>query len=133
MFFGHSGSVGLAPVHADEPLWNGTVVVPSRRYGRELASSPVEFFLHAFTRAPFEWDDRPDIVNGPWASGPFDWPTRRAIADGALLVGDASGYFDPLTGQGLYRAFRSAEVAAPIIVRAVRSAWSRAADLSEYE
>ncbi len=133
LFFARSGTVGLAPVHADEPLWNGTVVVLSRRYGRELAADPVGFFRHAFTRAPFEWDARPDIVSGPWASGPFDWPTRCAIADGALLVGDASGYFDPLTGQGLYRAFRSAELATPIIVRAVRSARNRAADLREYD
>ena len=133
LFFARSGTVGLAPVHADQPLWNGTVVVLSRRYGRELASDPVAFFRHVFTRAPFEWDARPDIVSGPWASGPFDWPMRRATTDGALLVGDASGYFDPLTGQGLYRAFRSAELATPIIVRAVRSARSRAADLREYD
>ncbi|HYG58450.1 MAG TPA: hypothetical protein VD902_10355, partial [Symbiobacteriaceae bacterium] len=32
---------------------------------------------------------------------------------GAVLVGDAAGYFDPLTGQGVYRALRSAELAAP--------------------
>lgn len=133
LFFAQSGTVGLAPVHADEPLWNGTVVVLARRYGRELASDPLGFFRHAFARAPFEWDARPDIVSGPWASGPFDWPTRCAIADGALLVGDASGYFDPLTGQGLYRAFRSAELATPIIMRAVRSTRNRAADLREYD
>jgi len=28
------------------------------------------------------------------------------------LVGDAAGYFDPFTGQGIYRALRSAELAA---------------------
>ena len=133
LLFGRIGTVGLAPVHADEPLWNGTVVVLAQAHGRKLASDPVGFFRNAFLQAPFEWDIGPDIVGGPWSSGPFDWPTRRAIADGALLVGDASGYFDPLTGQGLYRAFRSAELAAPIIVRAVRSARSRSADLSEYD
>ena len=133
LFFGRNGTVGLAPVHCDDPLWNGTVVVLARAHGRKLASDPVDFFRTAFLQAPFEWDIGPDIVSGPWASGPFDWPTRCAIADGALLVGDASGYFDPLTGQGLYRAFRSAELAAPIIVRAVRSARNRAADLWEYD
>jgi excinuclease ABC subunit B len=46
---------------------------------------------------------------------------------------ESLAYFDPLTGQGLYRAFRSAELATPIIVRAVRSARNRAADLWEYD
>lgn len=48
----------------------------------------------------------------PLATGPFDWPTRRAVADGVLLVGDAAGYYDPFTGQGIFRALRSAQWAA---------------------
>jgi flavin-dependent dehydrogenase len=34
-------------------------------------------------------------------------------------VGDAAGYFDPLTGQGIYRALRSAELAAQAIRQAL--------------
>jgi flavin-dependent dehydrogenase len=49
------------------------------------------------------------------ATGPFDRPVRAVTAPGALLVGDAAGYFDPLTGQGIYRALRSAELAFPAI------------------
>ena len=133
LFSTQRGTVGLAPVHAHEPLWNGTVVVYSKRWGRGIAPDPLAFFRAALAQAPFEWDGAPEIVGGPWVSGPFDWPTRGAIADGALLVGDASGYFDPLTGQGMCRAFRSAELAAPVISQAVRKGRTGVSQLLGYE
>lgn len=34
-----------------------------------------------------------------------------------LLVGDAAGYYDPLTGQGISRAIRGAQIAATSILR----------------
>jgi flavin-dependent dehydrogenase len=37
------------------------------------------------------------------------------VAPNVLLVGDAAGYFDPFTGQGIHQALRSAELAAPRI------------------
>lgn len=48
-------------------------------------------------------------------TGPFDSPTRAVAAPGALLVGDAAGYFDPFTGQGVYKALRSARAAADAV------------------
>lgn len=53
------------------------------------------------------------------ATGPFDWPVRSAVADGAILVGDAAGYYDPFTGQGVYRALRGAELAAEVVAPAL--------------
>jgi flavin-dependent dehydrogenase len=41
--------------------------------------------------------------------------TRRA-GPGWLLVGDAAGFLDPFTGEGLHRALASAELAAAAIV-----------------
>lgn len=46
------------------------------------------------------------------ATGPFDVPTRGVVTHGVMLVGDAAGYFDPFTGQGIYRALRGARLAA---------------------
>ena len=53
------------------------------------------------------------------ACGPFDRPNSPAASSGVLLVGDAAGYYDPLTGQGIYRAFRTAELAAPLLLEAL--------------
>ncbi len=122
LWMGGIGTIGLAPVHADLPLWNGTVVVDSVRWGRSLAGRPLEFFQEAFKTAGLAWRSEPVVLGGPWCSGPFDVPRRRAVSDGVLLVGDAAGYFDPLTGQGIYRALVSAELAAPVIDKALREA-----------
>lgn len=51
---------------------------------------------------------------------PLAHRTRRAAGTGFLLVGDAAGFIDPLSGDGLHRALASAELAA----RAVAD-WSR--------
>jgi flavin-dependent dehydrogenase len=51
------------------------------------------------------------------ATGPFDYPARNVVSDGALLVGDAAGYYDPFTGEGIYRALRGARIAAEVIDR----------------
>lgn len=38
------------------------------------------------------------------------WDTRRASGDGWALLGDAAGFADPVTGEGIYYALRSAEL-----------------------
>jgi geranylgeranyl reductase family protein len=38
------------------------------------------------------------------------WDNRRACGDGWALLGDAAGFADPVTGEGIYYALRSAEL-----------------------
>jgi geranylgeranyl reductase family protein len=38
------------------------------------------------------------------------WDQRRACGDGWALLGDAAGFADPVTGEGIYYALRSAEL-----------------------
>ena len=38
------------------------------------------------------------------------WDARRACGDGWALLGDAAGFADPVTGEGIYYALRSAEL-----------------------
>jgi flavin-dependent dehydrogenase len=58
-----------------------------------------------------------DTVAGAWPLG--HRVTRRA-GPGWLLVGDAAGFLDPFTGEGLHRALVSAELAAAAIAAGQR-------------
>jgi len=41
---------------------------------------------------------------------PRTWDSRNACGDGWALLGDAAGFADPVTGEGIYYALRSAEL-----------------------
>jgi len=41
---------------------------------------------------------------------PKTWDTRSASGQGWALIGDAAGFADPVTGEGIYYALRSAEI-----------------------
>ena len=41
---------------------------------------------------------------------PRTWDTRKACGDAWALLGDAAGFADPVTGEGIYYALRSAEL-----------------------
>ena len=41
---------------------------------------------------------------------PRTWDTRKACGDRWALLGDAAGFADPVTGEGIYYALRSAEL-----------------------
>lgn len=102
---------GIAPVGRGEA--NVTLVLPAEA-ARSLHKAQAEVLLRwPGLRERF---GRACITGRHQATGPFDQPTRAVQAPGALLVGDAAGYFDPLTGQGIYRALRSAELAVPAMI-----------------
>jgi flavin-dependent dehydrogenase len=44
------------------------------------------------------------------------WKRNRVSGDGWIAVGDAAGLVDPITGEGLYYALRSADLAAQAII-----------------
>ena len=46
---------------------------------------------------------------------PASWPTLVTYGDGWVLVGDAAGFVDPITGEGIYYALRSGELLAHTI------------------
>ena len=59
---------------------------------------------------------------------PVGGRTRYKAVDNLLLVGDAAGFADPLTGEGLYYAFTSARLAAETIWALKRSGLSYTAN-----
>lgn len=123
--------IGVARVGGEgEDIANVTVVATGREVER-VAGDRTGYFDHALAGSPrFAGSERTDEV---LATGPFDWPTHRTVADGALLVGDAAGYYDPFTGQGIFRALRSAELAAQVADEALRAGDLSARALAPYD
>lgn len=118
------------------PLPNGanvTLVVPAR-YARSMTGDPHSFFVQALALFPDVWcrvacgrlEDRVMVT------GPFDWSVRSSWAPGVVLVGDAAGYFDPFTGQGICDALWSARHAARAIERSLTSPRDERAALRSY-
>jgi menaquinone-9 beta-reductase len=122
------GCVGIADV--GDGTANVVVVVHGDEAAR-VAGRHDDYFDHAVRRLPgLAGTERADRV---LATGPFDWPTRGAVADGALLVGDAAGYYDPFTGQGIFRALHGAQLAAITADHALRGGDPSAAALEPYD
>jgi geranylgeranyl reductase family protein len=60
---------------------------------------------------------------------PYRTPRTRIVATRAALVGDAAGLIDPLTGDGMYEAITSANLAAEAVLDLLAG---RASDLEPY-
>jgi flavin-dependent dehydrogenase len=112
------GYIGIAPVPGGRV---NVGIVLGRSWGDEVARRGARVVADGLVA------DVPPAEDDPaaWRSGlPTDqlagaWPighrvTRRA-GPGWLLVGDAAGFLDPFTGEGLHRALVSAELAAAAI------------------
>jgi flavin-dependent dehydrogenase len=55
------------------------------------------------------------------------WRNNRTAGEGWIAVGDAGGLVDPITGEGLYYAIRSGDLASQVLL--ADSEWARKADL----
>lgn len=95
---------------------NVTVVI-SQDEARAIGGAPRDFLSEALSRFPRVWARVSEcgLEQDVMVTGPFDRPVRRPWSPGAILVGDAAGYYDPFTGQGIYQALRSARLAAEAI------------------
>jgi flavin-dependent dehydrogenase len=85
-----------------------------RRLAAEGAAAVVTRVLGAIPPAPddaVDWAsaERLDPIEG---ASPLGHRVAHRAGDGWLLVGDAAGFLDPLTGEGLHRAIVSAGLAA---------------------
>lgn len=129
--------VGVAPLKhtANGVVCNVAMVVDERREGRALAGQPQDYLLNALGAFPCLRERvgplhviRPALTT----SGICARVTARS-SEGALLVGDAAGYYDPFTGEGIYRALRSAEIASVIARTAVASGDVSARRLRQYD
>jgi geranylgeranyl reductase family protein len=108
MHVGPGWYVGLAPLTGDRlnvgmalPL-DGDRQPAEERFAAAIAGIPA-------VAARLKGRTRLTPIIG---ASPIGHRVRRAAGRGWMLVGDAAGFIDPFTGEGIYRALRSARAAA---------------------
>jgi menaquinone-9 beta-reductase len=114
------GYVGLAPVPGGRVnvgivlgrSWAGRL----RSFGAERVALTVMRAIPAAADDPVDWTAprRCDAIEG---AAPLGHRATRRHGPGWLLAGDAAGFLDPFTGEGLHRALVSARLAAAAIAR----------------
>ena len=67
------------------------------------------------------------------AMGPLAYRVRPPREAGVLFVGDAAGFYDPFTGEGVFAALRGAELLADVAGRALRRGAVTLETLAVYE
>ncbi|HET7030267.1 MAG TPA: NAD(P)/FAD-dependent oxidoreductase, partial [Candidatus Limnocylindrales bacterium] len=117
------GYAGLAPVAGGRVnvgivLVSGTWRARLRERGADDVVRAVLAAISAAADDPVTWRDA-EIVDRIEGVAPVGARVRRRAGNGWLLVGDAAGFLDPFTGEGLHRALVSARLAAPAIRRAL--------------
>jgi len=119
MHVGGGGYCGVAPL---SPTLANVAFVLDRR---EMA--PAGGDLETFYREELRqrWPrlagrlDRARLLEPPRAIGPLALDCRAVAAPGVVLVGDAAGFYDPFTGEGVTLALRTAELAADAVAAAL--------------
>jgi flavin-dependent dehydrogenase len=114
--FGDDWYVGVAPVPGDR-VNIGMVVSPEAI--RKQTSEISERILGAIPEPRDPWIGAPTTDRVVFA-GRLEHHVKRPSGLGFMLIGDAIEFIDPLTGEGLHRAFLSAEMAAEAIISLLR-------------
>jgi flavin-dependent dehydrogenase len=114
MIVGQGWYCGIAPVPGDRV--NVGIVLPAGRFRRDVraAGGPqalVERIVAGLPPPVEAWRGCPD-ADGVRVALPLAHRVTRSAGPGWLLVGDATGFLDPLSGEGIHRALASAELAA---------------------
>jgi flavin-dependent dehydrogenase len=136
MHVGRTSYVGLAPLEppAHGDLCNVAIVVDERE-APQLAGKTDAFFDQRLREFPalagrLEGARRAKPI---LAISRLAVKARRFSTDGIMLVGDATGFYDPFTGEGIYRALRGAELLAEVAGAALLAGDCTAARLGAYD
>jgi len=122
----------LTPVSRDE---TGVAILCEKPHMDAFAGRRDERFreiLRALPSMP-TWAKEAEVLGPTLACGPLAQIPRRLTADGALLVGDAAGFIDAITGEGLSIALETVPAAARAIDRALARGDVSARALAPYE
>jgi flavin-dependent dehydrogenase len=119
--------IGIAPVPGG--LTNVCLVVPSHA-GDGAFGDPAALLSQELARDPLLRDRAAAarLVAPPAVLGPLAVDVDAVAIDGLLLAGDAAGFIDPMTGDGLRFAVRGGELAAQAALGALEHGWTGVAD-----
>ena len=115
--------IGVAPVPGG--LTNVCLVRPSGAGDTALAD-PAGLLTRALA-ADSQLRDRfadARLVAPPVVLGPLAVESPRTTIDGLLFAGDAAGFIDPMTGDGLRFAVQGGELAAAAALQALEHGWT---------
>jgi flavin-dependent dehydrogenase len=107
------GTTNVCLVRPSQPA-DAELRDPAALLDRELRRDPL-----LCTRAAGARRISPSVVLGPLAVD-----STGASIDGLITAGDAAGFIDPMTGDGLGFATRGAELAAAAALRALEHGWA---------
>lgn len=96
------------------PLPAGEVLVAALADWRAVVGSPRRLFESWWRSQPKlrEWLDGAEPASQLRGAYPLEARARRGIEPGLVLLGDAAGFLDPITGGGIAQALASAELLA---------------------
>jgi geranylgeranyl reductase family protein len=132
MHVGGGGYCGVAPL--TDTAANLAFVLPVRDLS-EAAGDLERFYRESLRR---RWPRlaerlaRARLCEPPKAVGPLALDCRAVAAPGAVLVGDAAGFYDPFTGEGVTLALRTAELAAAALDEALYGSAGPVGTLGRY-
>lgn len=132
MHVGAHNYVGIAPLGHGRA--NVALVVPLER-GPQLKGQRDAYFLSALRSFPTLADrlSGARLTKPLLAVGPLAFRARRYSAHGALLLGDAARFYDPFTGEGIYRALAGGELASATIDDALTAGDTSARFLARFD
>jgi flavin-dependent dehydrogenase len=127
-FEGVEGLTTFGEMHVRRGRYIGIARVPSARAnvcvvvpGTAPLARPAAVLLDAIAQDPQLCDRfaHAELVSPPAVIGPLAVDASHAGMPGLLLAGDAAGFIDPMTGDGLRFAFRGGEMAAAVSLAAL--------------
>ena len=115
--------IGIAPIPGG--LTNVCVVKPSGP-GDPALGDPAGLLTRALAADPLLRDRAAGarLIASPVVLGPLAVEVRHEAIEGLLLAGDAAGFIDPMTGDGLGFATHGAELAAAAALQALAHGWT---------
>ena len=115
MHVSHPGYTGIAPVGSDKV--NVVLVVDKTNLVKQNVD---EFFIKIVLgnrmRRKFLADGFP--IEKVRVTDSLSYSVKKPKCGGLLLVGDATGFIDPFTGEGIYLSLRSSQLATGVIKNA---------------